>query len=107
MKKFALNPPCPRPSLAPGQRADPTSIKRGEDYADEWAKRQAKLAKQAKEVVKKFNEDSADAAAEVTTSKKAMPKKPARKPQSLYCGGCEFFICLYRCVGLLRSLLLD
>ena len=45
MKKFAHHPPCPRPPLAPGQIADPTSIKRGEDYADEWAKRQAKLAK--------------------------------------------------------------
>ena len=42
MKKFALNPPCPRPPLAPGKIADPTSIKHGEDYADEWAKRQAK-----------------------------------------------------------------
>ena len=48
MKKFALNPPCPRPPLAPGQIADPTSLKRGEDYPDEWAKRQAKLAKQAR-----------------------------------------------------------
>ena len=56
MKKFALNPPCPRPPLAPGQIADPTSLKRGEDYPDEWAKRQAKLAKQAKEAVRKFNE---------------------------------------------------
>ena len=51
MKKFALNPPCSRPPLAPGQVVDPTSLKRGEDYADEWAKRQAKLAKQAKEAV--------------------------------------------------------
>ena len=33
----------PRPPLAPGQEADPTSLKRGEDYLDEWAKRQAKL----------------------------------------------------------------
>ena len=32
MKKFALNPPCPRAPLAPGQEADPTSIKRGEDF---------------------------------------------------------------------------
>ena len=39
MKKFAVHPPCPRPPLAPGQEADPTSIKRGEDYPDEWAKR--------------------------------------------------------------------
>ena len=44
MKKFALNPPCPRLPLAPGQEVDPTSLKRGEDYPDEWAKRQAKLA---------------------------------------------------------------
>ena len=28
MKKFALNPPCPRAPVAPGQVADPTSIKR-------------------------------------------------------------------------------
>ena len=43
MKKFALNPPCSRPPLAPGQEADLTSLKHGEDYPDEWAKRQAKL----------------------------------------------------------------
>ena len=81
MKKFALHPPCRRPPLAPGQIANPTSIKSGEDYADEWAKRQAKLAKMAKEVVKKFNEDSAAATAEASASnpKKAMPKKPAHK----------------------------
>ena len=84
MKKFMLNPPCARPPLAPGQLADPTSLKRGEDYADEWAKRQAKLAKQAKEAVKKFNEDSVAAAAtaDASSSKKAMPKKPAKKPPS-------------------------
>ena len=86
MKKFALNSPCPRPPLAPGQLADPTSLKRGEDYPDEWAKRQAKLAKQAKEAVRKFNEDSAAAAtaAEASASKpkKAMPKKPAHKPSA-------------------------
>ena len=40
MKKFALHPPCPRPPLAPGQEANPTSLKRGEDYPDEWARRQ-------------------------------------------------------------------
>ena len=34
MKKFALNPPCSRPPLAPGQVADPTSLKRSEDYVD-------------------------------------------------------------------------
>src|SRR3954463_5775390 len=32
MKKLALNPPCPRNPLAPGQIADPTSLKRGEDF---------------------------------------------------------------------------
>ena len=50
MKKFALHPPYPRPPLAPGQEADPTSLKRGVDYPDEWAKRQAKLAKMAKDL---------------------------------------------------------
>ena len=85
MKNFTLNPPCSRPPLAPGQLADPTSLKRGEDYADEWAKRQAKLAKQAKEAVKKFNTDSAVAAAAASAEasasqpKKAMHKKPAHK----------------------------
>lgn len=81
MKKFALNPPCPRPPLAPGQEADPTSLKRGEDYPDEWAKRQAKLAKQAKEAVRKFNEDSAAAAAAEASvkPKKSMAKKHAHK----------------------------
>nr|BDI54743.1 predicted protein [Triticum aestivum] len=82
-KKFALNPPCSRPPLRPGQLADPTSLKRGEDYATEWARRQDKLAKQAKEAVRKFNEDSAAAAntAEASGSKprKAMPKKPTHK----------------------------
>ena len=86
MKKFALNPPCPRPPLAPGQIADPTSLKRGEDYPDEWAKRQAKLARQAREAVRKFNEDSAAAAASAEVlavkPKKAMSKKPARKPSA-------------------------
>ena len=48
MRKFALNPPCPRAPLAPGQEADPSIIRRGEDYPDEWAKRQGKLAKQAR-----------------------------------------------------------
>ena len=42
MKKFAVHPPCPRPPLAPGQEADPTSMRRGEDFPKEWAKRQAK-----------------------------------------------------------------
>ena len=72
MKKFALNPPCPRAPLAPGQEADPTSIKHGEDFPEEWAKRQAKLARQAKEAVRKFNEDSASATA---TEVSVKPKK--------------------------------
>src|SRR3954471_15391916 len=86
MKKFAVNPPCQRPPLAPGQLADPTSIKRGEEFPKEWAKRQAKLARQAREAVRKFNEDSAAAAATATEAsvkpKKVMLKKPARKPSA-------------------------
>ena len=86
MKKFALDPPCPRAPLAPGQIADPTSLKRGEDYPEELAKRHAKLAKQAREAVRKFNEDSAATAttAEASASKpkKAMAKKPAYKPSA-------------------------
>src|SRR4051812_3194760 len=85
MKKLALNPPCPRAPLAPGQEADPTSIKRGEEFPKEWAKRQAKLARQTREAVRKFNEDSAAAAATTEASvkpKKAMLKKPARKPSA-------------------------
>ena len=34
-------------------------------------------------------------------------KWPWRDWQPLYCVGCEFFVCFCRCVGLLRSLLLD
>ena len=76
MKKFTLHPPCPRPPLAPGQEVDPSSIRRGEDFPKEWAKRQAKLAKMAKEAVKKFNEDSAaTTAAFPSKPKKAFPKK--------------------------------
>ena len=76
MKKFDVHPPCPRPPLAPGQIADPTSLKRGEDYPNEWAK-------QAREAVRKFNEDSAAAAAEASVkSKKSMAKKPACKPSA-------------------------
>ena len=83
MKKFALNPPCPRPPLAHGQIADPTSLKHGEDYPDEWAKCQAKLAKQAKDAVKKFNGDSTAAAAEASVRpKKSMAKKPPHKPSA-------------------------
>src|SRR3954469_6186800 len=84
MKKFAVHPPCPRPPLAPCQVADPSSIRRGEEFPKEWAKWQAKLAKRAKEAVKKFNEDSAAVTAEASASKpkKAMPKKPVHKPSS-------------------------
>src|SRR3954464_11006707 len=84
MKKFAVNPPCQRPSLAPGQVADPTSIRRGEDFPKEWAKRQAKLQRRARDAVRKFNEDSAAAAATKASAKpkKAMIKKPARKPSA-------------------------
>src|SRR4051812_42122180 len=83
MKKFAVNPPCPRPPLAPGQVADPTSIRRGEDFPQEWAKRQRKLQKQAKEAVRKFNEESAAAATEASAKpRKSMMKKPARKPSA-------------------------
>ena len=83
MKKFAVTPPCSRPPLAPGQEADPTSIKRGEDFPEEWAKRQAKLAKQAKDAVKKFNKDSTAVAAEASVRpKKSMAKKPAHKPSA-------------------------
>jgi hypothetical protein len=84
MKKFAVNPPCTRPPLAAGQRANPTSIKHGEEFPKEWAKRQAKLRKTTTEAVRKFNEDTqAAAAAEASDSKtapkKAMQKKPALK----------------------------
>ena len=74
MKKFTLNPPCSRPPLAPGQEADLTSLKRGEDFPEEWAKRQIKLAKQAKDAVRKFNEDSAAAAEASVRPKKSMAK---------------------------------
>src|SRR5215216_3554154 len=82
MKKFTVHPPCPRPPLAPGQEADPSSIRRGEEFPKEWAKHQTKLAKVAKEAVRKFNEDSVVAAAEASASKpkKAMLKKSAAKP---------------------------
>src|SRR3954467_719676 len=84
MKKFAVNPPCQRPPLAPGQVADPSSIRRGEEFPQEWAKRQRKLQKQAKEAVRKFNEESAAAAATEASAKprKSMMKKPARKPST-------------------------
>src|SRR3954464_9452131 len=85
MRKVAVNPPCQRPPLAPGQVAEPSSIRRGEEFPQEWAKRQRKLQKQAKEAVRKFNEDSAAAAVATEASvkpKKAMLKKPARKPSA-------------------------
>ena len=83
MKKIALNPPCPRPPLAPDQLADPTRLKRGEDFPYEWAKRRAKLARHAKEEVRKFHEDSAAAATKASDKpRKSMAKKPAHKPRS-------------------------
>src|SRR4051812_38872574 len=84
MRKFAVNPPCRRPPLAPGQVADPSSIRRGEEFPKEWAKRQRKLQKQAQEAVRKFNEESAAAAATEVSAKprKSMMKKPARKPSA-------------------------
>src|SRR4051812_16696165 len=82
MKKFSLNPPCLRLLLAPGQVADPTSIKRGEAFPEEWARRQAKLARQAREAVRKFNEDSAAAAEASVKPRKSMLKNPARKPSA-------------------------
>src|SRR3954463_8949442 len=84
MKKFAVNPPCKRPPLAPGQVAHPSSIRRGEEFPKEWAKRQRKLQKQAKEAVRKFNEESAAAAATEASAKprKSMMKKPAHKPNA-------------------------
>ena len=85
-EEIRFQPSMPKPPLAPGQLADPTSLKRGEDYPTEWARHQAKLAKQAKDAVRKFNEDSAVAANTVEASaskpKKAMPKKPAHKPSA-------------------------
>src|SRR4051812_2427602 len=84
MRKFAVNPPCRRPPLAPGQVADPSSIRRGEEFPKEWAKRQRKLQKQAQEAVRKFNEESAAAAATEVSAKprKSMIKKPAHKPSA-------------------------
>ena len=84
IKKFALNPPCSRPPLAPGQEADLTSLKRGEDYPDEWAKRQAKLAKQAREVLRKFNRDSAAAAPGVFVSRRNPWQRSLRVSQVLH-----------------------
>jgi hypothetical protein len=85
MKKFAVNPPCPRPPLAPGQVADPSSVRRGEEFLKEWAKRQAKLQTVAAEAVRKFNEDSqaanAEASASKSAAKRSMTKRPAVKPK--------------------------
>ena len=52
MKKFALKPPCRRPPLANNQATDPTSLMRGEDFPEEWAKHQKKLQKISKEAVR-------------------------------------------------------
>ena len=86
MKDFAVKPPCKRPQLPPGQVADPTSIRRGEEFPKEWAKHQAKLQKQAQKAVEEFNratKASAEAGASGSASapKKAMQKKPANKPK--------------------------
>ena len=64
-EEIHAQPSMLKTSIGTCQLADPTSLKRGEDYPDEWAKRQAKLARQAKEAVRKFNEDSAAAASTV------------------------------------------
>ena len=87
MKKFAIKPPCNKPPLAQGQRADPTSLKSGEDFPHEWEKHQAKLARKAKEAVKRFNEESAaavaaGASASNTAPKKVVVKKSTVKPKS-------------------------
>lgn len=85
MKKFALKPPCKRAPPADGHEIDPTSIARGEDYPDEWAKHQQKLKRSAKATVKKFNEDSAAAAsagASDSAPKKLIIKKSAVKSKS-------------------------
>jgi hypothetical protein len=82
MKKFVVNPPCPRPPLAAGQQADPTSIKRGEEFPKEWAKRQAKLQKIVAEAVRKFNEDTQTTAAEASASR-AAPKKAILKKSTV------------------------
>jgi hypothetical protein len=86
MKEFAVKPPCKRPPLAEGQHADPSSVRRGEDFPEEWAKRQAKLNKQAKKAVEESNQAtkaSAEASGSGSASapKKAMQKKPAHKPR--------------------------
>nr|XP_040249499.1 fibrous sheath CABYR-binding protein-like [Aegilops tauschii subsp. strangulata] len=78
MKKFAINPPCRRPTLAASQVVDPTSVRRGEEFPKEWAKRQAKLQKTAAEAVRKFNEDSQATATKASASK-AAPKKAILK----------------------------
>jgi hypothetical protein len=52
MKDFAINPPCNRPPLAPGQTADPTSIRRGEEFPKEWAKHQPNCRNRLKRLLK-------------------------------------------------------
>ena len=38
-EEIRFTPCLPRPPLALGEVADTTSLKRGEDFPDEWAKR--------------------------------------------------------------------
>ena len=95
MKKFALHPPCSRPPLAPGQRADPTRLKHGEDKAEEWAKRQAKLAKQAKEAVKKFNEDYAAPLLRLPQARRLCPRSlPANLNPFIAVVASSLFVCI-------------
>ena len=87
MTDFAVKPPCKRPPLAEGQTADPTSIRKGEDFPKEWAKQQATLQKQAQKAVEEFNRATkasaeANASASASTPKKAMQKKSASKPKA-------------------------
>ena len=86
MKEFAVKPPLKRPPPIQGQEVDPTSIRRGEEFPDEWAKHQAKLQKQAQKAVEEFNRASkasteAGGSGSGSAPKKAMQKKPAHKPK--------------------------
>nr|XP_020174680.1 bromo and FHA domain-containing protein DDB_G0267958-like [Aegilops tauschii subsp. strangulata] len=88
MKDFVVKPPCKRPLLAEVQRADPSSVRRSEEFPKEWAKRQSKLAKQANIAVKEFNRATkasnkagASGSGSASAPKKAMQKKPANNPK--------------------------
>jgi hypothetical protein len=88
MKDFAVKPPCKRSLLAQGQEADPTSIRRGEEFPKEWARRQAKLKKQTQKPIEELNRATkvsaeAGASASASAPKKSMPKKPGHKPKPL------------------------